>query len=110
MSDPGGLSIEPYRPGPSFHPALAMSARGETSCLRALGWWFGDSSAQLGRRLAVETDGQDLIEYALLTAFIGFAGAAAWVVMQTGLGNAYSGFNDAVWDLWAPDDPVGVGS
>jgi Flp pilus assembly pilin Flp len=78
--------------------------------MMAMRWWFGSPSAQLLRHLAVEADGQDLIEYALLTAFIGFAGAAAWIVMQTGLGNAYSGFNDAVWDLWAPDDPLGGGS
>ena len=62
------------------------------------------------RRLFFETDGQDMIEYALLTTFIGFAGAAAWSAMQTGLGNAYSGFNDGVWNLWEPADPVGGGS
>ena len=45
--------------------------------------------------LLFETDGQDMIEYALLTTFIGFAGAAAWSAMRTSLGNAYDGFNDA---------------
>jgi Flp pilus assembly pilin Flp len=62
------------------------------------------------RRLLIETDGQDLIEYALLTTLIGFSGAAAWNLTQIALGNAYSGFNDAIWDLWEPDDPVGGGS
>ena len=62
------------------------------------------------RRLLFESDGQDLIEYALLTSLVGFAGAAAWVAMQTSLGNAYSNFNDAVWDSWEPADPVGGGS
>jgi Flp pilus assembly pilin Flp len=61
------------------------------------------------RRLASETDGQDLIEYALLTAFIGMVGFAAWNAIQTGLGLAYSGYVDAVWDLWEPDDPSGGG-
>lgn len=71
---------------------------------------FARETLPLVQRLAVETDGQDMIEYALVTTFIGFAGAAAWTAMQTGLGNAYNGFNDAVWNLWEPADPVGGGS
>ena len=67
-------------------------------------------AVRLLRRLVVETNGQDMIEYALVTTFIGFAGAAAWSAMQTGLGNAYSGFNVAVWNLWEPADPVGGGA
>jgi Flp pilus assembly pilin Flp len=61
-------------------------------------------------RLLFETDGQDMIEYALLTTLIGFAGAAAWNAMQIALGNAYGCFNDAVWDNWEPANPVGGGS
>jgi Flp pilus assembly pilin Flp len=63
--------------------------------------------ARLVRQLAVETAGQDLIEYALLTSFIGFAGAAAWVAMQTGLGNAYNSYIAAAWGLWEPPNPGG---
>jgi Flp pilus assembly pilin Flp len=62
------------------------------------------------RRLALETNGQDMVEYALLTTFIGFAGAAAWSAMQTGLGNVYSSYVTAVWNLWDPPDPVGGGA
>jgi len=62
------------------------------------------------KRLLFETDGQDMIEYALLTSFIGFAGAAAWAAMRTSLGAAYSAFAGGVWDLWEPADPVGGGS
>jgi Flp pilus assembly pilin Flp len=62
------------------------------------------------RRLAVETNGQDMVEYALLTTFIGFAGAAAWSLMQTGLGTVYSSYVSAVWNLWDPPDPVGGGA
>jgi Flp pilus assembly pilin Flp len=80
------------------------------STLRNVGCWSARDAAQLLRRFAVETDGQDLIEYALLTTFIGFAGAAAWAAVQTGLGIAYSGFNLGVWNLWEPADPVGGGS
>lgn len=62
------------------------------------------------RRLAVETAGADLIEYALLTSFIGFAGAAAWTAMQTSLGGAYNKLIAAAWNLWEPADPVGGGA
>jgi Flp pilus assembly pilin Flp len=62
------------------------------------------------RRLLFETDGQDMVEYALMTTFIGFAGAAAWNAMRTGLGNAYASFSGAVWNLWEPANPVGGGS
>jgi len=71
--------------------------------------WLGGSNAQF-RRLLFESDGQDIVEYALLTTFIGFAGAAAWNAMQTGLGNAYQSSSAAVWNLWEPADPVGAGS
>jgi hypothetical protein len=64
---------------------------------------------RLLRRLAIEADGQDLIEYALLTTFIGMTGAVAWTAIQTGLGLAYAGFIDGVWELWEPDDPSGGG-
>ena len=69
----------------------------------------GISSDDL-RRLLVETDAQDLIEYALLTTFIGFAGAAAWNAMLASLGLLYGGVADAPWSLWEPADPVGGGS
>jgi Flp pilus assembly pilin Flp len=62
------------------------------------------------RRLAIETDGQDLIEYALLTAFIGVAGAAGWSAMQVAVGIAYSNYITAVWNLWEPPNPVGGGA
>jgi len=62
------------------------------------------------KRLLFEVEGQDMVEYALLTTFIGFVGFAAWSAMQAGLGNAYQSFNRAVWDLWEPADPVGAGS
>ena len=76
--------------------------------MRRAVWNFGRDS-QL-RRLLSETDAQDLVEYALLTTLIGFAGAAAWSAMRTGLGIWYTASNDAMYDNWAPADPVGGGS
>jgi Flp pilus assembly pilin Flp len=61
-------------------------------------------------RLLFDSDGQDMVEYALLTTFIGFAGAAAWNAMRTGLGDVYTSISGSVWDLWEPSDPVGGGS
>ena len=75
----------------------------------ALATWSGIASDAL-RRLLFETDAQDLVEYALLTTFIGFAGAAAWNVMLTSLGLLYGGVADAPWSLWEPADPMGGGS
>ncbi len=71
--------------------------------------YAGSRVMALIRRLARESDGSDLVEYALLTTFIGFAGAAAWNAIQTGLGVAYSSWVTAAWNLWEPADPVGGG-
>jgi Flp pilus assembly pilin Flp len=62
------------------------------------------------RRLLLESDGQDLIEYALLTAFIGLVGAAAWSVMLTSVGNMFTNVSGVAWNPWEPADPVGGGS
>jgi Flp pilus assembly pilin Flp len=51
--------------------------------------------------------GQDLIEYALLTAGIGFAGLAAWPAIVNSLGVAYTQLDSQTQDLWAPPDPAG---
>jgi Flp pilus assembly pilin Flp len=60
------------------------------------------------RRLAIESEGEDVIEYALLTAFIGFSGAVGWSAIQTGLGAAYNSWVTGVWNLWEPANPVGA--
>jgi Flp pilus assembly pilin Flp len=62
------------------------------------------------RRLAFETDGQDTIEYALLTTFIGFAGAAALTSARSSLGNLYTVISGGVWNAWEPANPAGGGS
>jgi len=51
-----------------------------------------------------------MVEYALLIAFVAFAGAAAWNAMRTSLGAVYRGVSASVWTLWEPADPVGAGS
>jgi Flp pilus assembly pilin Flp len=56
-----------------------------------------------------EERGQDLIEYALLTAFIALAGLAGFNAISDVMGATYTGGNTAVQDLWevpAPPAPV----
>jgi Flp pilus assembly pilin Flp len=55
--------------------------------------------------LLTEDGGQDLVEYALLTALFGFAGIAAWVTVQNNIAEAYRGFDTGSQDLWEPCDP-----
>jgi Flp pilus assembly pilin Flp len=65
--------------------------------------------AQFARAIAVRfaTDdrGQDLIEYALLTAIIGIAGLLALSTISTKMGAAYSGWNTAGQNAWQPCPP-----
>jgi Flp pilus assembly pilin Flp len=58
--------------------------------------------------LLLEDDrGQDLIEYALLSAFIGVISVAVWGVIATRLGTAYTGFDTNTQGIWETPDPAG---
>ncbi len=61
---------------------------------------------ELMARLVVDDGGQDLIEYALLTAFIGLAGAAAFTLVASSMSTAYSSWGTGINNLWEPADPV----
>lgn len=54
--------------------------------------------------LADET-AQDVVEYALLTAGIGLAGAAAWPLVVGAIGATYEQFNGLQEGLWEPPPP-----
>ena len=58
----------------------------------------------------VDEQGQDLVEYALLTALIGFAGFAAFDLIQTAIGAAYGSWETETNDAWHPADPISAGS
>jgi len=61
-------------------------------------------------RFFSDESGQDLIEYALLCAFIGFVGMAAWLNIRSGIGTAYSNWGSGVQNLSAcTPDPGGGG-
>ena len=53
--------------------------------------------------------GQDIVEYALLTAAIGIVGVLAWQSINGGIGTAYGGWDSGTQALWVPPDP-GAGS
>ena len=59
------------------------------------------------RRFLVDERGQDLIEYALLTSFIGFAVIGAFDLIRTAIHNAYLSWNVHANDNWRPSDPAG---
>jgi hypothetical protein len=53
----------------------------------------------------VRDDGQDVVEYALLTATIGLIGFGAWALVSDSINNAYGTWDTGVNDLWEPPDP-----
>lgn len=51
--------------------------------------------------------GQDLVEYALLTAAVGLASAATWPLIAESLERAYRGLDRNTQGLWVPPGPGG---
>ncbi len=60
-------------------------------------------------RLSLEESGQDLIEYALLTTFIGFAGILAWSLVGNAISSTYTSWVSGVDSLAVPPAPSGSG-
>jgi hypothetical protein len=58
-------------------------------------------------RLFKESQGQDLVEYALLVSFVGFSAAAAAPVIMDALAAGYAAWNTGTQDVWVPQDPTG---
>ena len=59
------------------------------------------------RRLARDEGGQDVVEYALLTAFFGLAALAAWTSLRDAIGRNYGATTTGVQSLWEPPPPSG---
>jgi Flp pilus assembly pilin Flp len=51
--------------------------------------------------------GQDVVEYALLTAFVCLAALTAWTTLRDALDASYSGTATRVQSLWATPPPSG---
>ena len=56
-------------------------------------------------RLIVEDEAQDLIEYALLTGAIGFAGVIGFNLIGAAINAVYGSWDGGVNSLWEPPDP-----
>jgi len=52
-------------------------------------------------------NGQDVIEYALLTAGVGVAGLAVWPAIVNALGVTYAALDTQTQNLWEPPNPAG---
>ena len=57
-------------------------------------------------RMVLNDEGQDLIEYAVLTAFIGIAGMAAFNLIATTMNTTYGSWDTGINSLWEPADPL----
>jgi Flp pilus assembly pilin Flp len=56
-------------------------------------------------RLFADEQGQDLIEYALLTTVVAFASIAVFDLIRAAIANAYGIYNAAANNNWYPPDP-----
>jgi Flp pilus assembly pilin Flp len=65
-----------------------------------------------GRRRAIflrrllDESGQDIIEYGLLASIIAIAGILFLPTIATKMGANFSGWGNAVHNLWAPNNPA----
>ena len=58
------------------------------------------------RGFIADDSGQDLIEYALLAAIIGIAGALVLPQIAPKMGNAFSYWGGEAYNAWTPSAPV----
>ena len=63
----------------------------------------------IAARVIADDSGQDLIEYALLTAIIGISGVLILSTLSITMGAAYSRWNTAGQNAWQPCQPQSVG-
>jgi Flp pilus assembly pilin Flp len=59
------------------------------------------------RQLLRDEQGQDIVEYTLLTAFFGLCAVLAWTNLREALGLTYQGTTTGVQRLWDPPPPGG---
>jgi len=63
-------------------------------------------TSRLLSRLGRRNEGQDLIEYALLTGIIAIAGVLVFPSIRTKMGNAYRDWNDDAQVIWEVPPPL----
>ena len=57
------------------------------------------------KRFLRDDRGQDLVEYALLTAIVGLSGVLAFAAFSGRMGSTYRAWNDAMQAAWRPPPP-----
>jgi Flp pilus assembly pilin Flp len=57
-------------------------------------------------RCLADDEGQDLIEYTLLTATLAIAGLAAVTAIGAAINGVYTGWDAATQGLWEPEAPT----
>jgi Flp pilus assembly pilin Flp len=61
--------------------------------------------AEFVSRLLREDEGQDLIEYGILTGMVITIGIVIFTTISTKMGNAYDTWGTEIEDNWIPDQP-----
>jgi Flp pilus assembly pilin Flp len=56
-------------------------------------------------RLLNDESGEDLVEYAILAAALGFGTYSAWVIVQNAIHDSYGVWDTNQQNLWEPPDP-----
>jgi hypothetical protein len=70
-------------------------------------WLAVNRLTVLLRRWYHEDSAQDLVEYAYLSAFVGLAGLAVWLIIVQLLGARYADYNTGIQNQWCPPNPNG---
>jgi hypothetical protein len=56
--------------------------------------------------LLFDDSGDDLLEYALLSALVGIAGAVGLALMPGVINQVYTSWDTATQNIWTPADPI----
>ena len=56
-------------------------------------------------RFVLEENGQDLVEYAMLTCFVGLASTFAWLYVSNAIANGFTFWDTTEQALWRPPNP-----
>lgn len=62
--------------------------------------------SRLSQKLRLAEDGQDLIEYSLLTGIIAIVGILVFPTIQSKMADAYQDWNDNAQAIWEPPPPL----
>jgi Flp pilus assembly pilin Flp len=58
-------------------------------------------------RLLIDDEGQDLVEYTLLTAAVALGTVAAFAAISTAINQAYTSWDTTTQGIWEPQAPAG---